>query len=68
MDRSDNITQHRAGRSVLLHLLPGLLIGLCYFVPVPLARQLAYPSIAALMDAVILILVPFELGLASYSH
>ncbi len=51
---------------MLLHLLPGFLIGVCYFALVPVARQLGYPSIAALMITVIVVLVPFELGYLFY--
>jgi uncharacterized protein len=62
----NNIEQYSAGKSVLLHLLPGFLIGVCYFALVPVARQLGYPSIAALMIALILVLLPFELGYLFY--
>ena len=54
--------QHSVGKSLLLHLLPGILIGLCYFASLPLFHQMGYPSMMALMTAVFLILVPFELG------
>jgi membrane protease YdiL (CAAX protease family) len=62
MNPDNAAEQHTAGKSVLLHLLPGFLIGLCYFALVPVARQLGYPSIAALMIPVLIVLVPFELG------
>lgn len=62
MNQNNTAEQHTAGKSVLLHLLPGFLIGMCYFALVPVARQLGYPSIAALMIAVVVALVPFELG------
>jgi len=54
--------QHSAGKSLLLHLLPGVLIGLCYFALLPLVQKMGYPSLMALMIAVMLILGPFELG------
>ena len=54
--------QHSAGKSFLLHLLPGILIGLCYFALLPTAHIMGYPSLMALMISVMLILVPFELG------
>jgi membrane protease YdiL (CAAX protease family) len=60
------IEQHSVGKSLLLHLLPGLLIGLAYFALRPLFYQWGYPSIMALMSAVVLILVPVELGYLFY--
>jgi hypothetical protein len=56
------VEQHSLGRSLLLHLGPGILIGLCYFALSPVLHQWGFPSIAALMVAVALVLVPFELG------
>jgi uncharacterized protein len=58
--------QHSAGKSVLLHLLPGILIGLVYFAVLPSFHQWGYPSMMALMTAVLLMLVPFELGYLLY--
>jgi len=58
--------QHSPGKSILLHLLPGLLIGLCYFALLPLFHQWGYPSSMALLIALLLILVPFELGFLLY--
>jgi len=53
---------HSVPRSVALHLVPGILIGVFYFaVRVPLARA-GYPSVLALMLAIPLVLVPLELG------
>ena len=66
MNQNNTAEQHTAGKSVLLHLLPGLLIGLCYFALVPVTSQLGYPSMAALMVTVMLVLVPFELGYLFY--
>ena len=53
---------HTIGISILLHLLPGVLIGLGYWTVLPALQSAGYPSIMALMVAVALILVPFELG------
>jgi membrane protease YdiL (CAAX protease family) len=66
MDSDRPVEQHSVGRSVLLHLGPGILIGLCYFALVPIVRQWGFPSIAALMATVALILVPVELGYLLY--
>jgi len=62
MDSEAPVEQHSPGRSLLLHLGPGVLIGLCYFVLTPVFRQWGLPSIAALMGSVALVLVPLELG------
>ncbi len=66
MDSDSAIEQHSAGRSLLLHLGPGVLIGLCYFALRPVFYQWGFPSIAALMGTVALVLVPFELGYLMY--
>jgi membrane protease YdiL (CAAX protease family) len=54
--------QHTFGKSLLLHLLPGLLIGGVYFALRPPLAHWGFPSIMALMCAVLLVLLPFELG------
>jgi len=54
--------QHSAGKSILLHLLPGVIIGTVYFaLRVPLAKY-GYPSYMSLAIAVIVALIPLELG------
>ena len=62
----DQIEKHTTARSVVLHLLPGILVG-CFFL---LARQpvanMGYPSIIALILAYALILIPVELGYLFY--
>jgi uncharacterized protein len=58
----NQIEKHSTIQSVILHLLPGILIGCFYF----LARQpvalLGYPSIFALLLAFAFVLIPVELG------
>jgi uncharacterized protein len=58
--------RHSIARSLLLHLSPGFLIGACFIVLQPILNQWGYPSMMALMCAIILILVPFELGYLLY--
>jgi membrane protease YdiL (CAAX protease family) len=62
----DQIEKHSMTQSVILHLLPGILVG-CFFL---LARQpvadLGYPSIVALILAYAFILIPVELGFLYY--
>ena len=66
MDPDSPVEQHSVGRSLLLHLSPGILIGLGYFALSPVFRQWGLPSIAALMSTVALVLAPFELGYLLY--
>jgi uncharacterized protein len=58
--------QHSAVRTLVLHLLPGVLITVCYVVMVPVVRSLGFPSIMALFLAVAFVLVPFQLGYLYY--
>jgi hypothetical protein len=62
MDTTRPVEQHSVGRSLALHLGPGVLIGACYFALSPILRSWGYPSIAALMCTVAIVLVPVELG------
>jgi hypothetical protein len=62
----DQIEKHSTIQSVILHLLPGILVGCFYF----LARQpvvhMGYPSIFALLLAFAFVLIPVELGYLLY--
>ena len=60
------IEQHSLLRSIVLHLLPGVLILLFYIVTAPLAERLGFPSGTALFVAIGVILIPFELGYLLY--
>ncbi len=55
--------QMSVGKSVLMHLLPGGLLTLLYFLIAPSIMAAGYPAIAALLLAILVILIPFELGL-----
>ena len=50
------------GRSVLLHLVPGALISAFYFLTAPAVQRAGYPPVAALLLGILLVLIPFELG------
>ena len=64
--KRNNVEQHTIGQSVVLHLLPGILIGGFYFAIAQPTRDLGYPSLAALVLAGIVVLIPFELGFLLY--
>jgi membrane protease YdiL (CAAX protease family) len=66
MNQDAIVEQHSVSKSLLLHLLPGFLIGLCYFALLQPFHQWGYPSMMVLMTAIVLILVPFELGYLLY--
>jgi membrane protease YdiL (CAAX protease family) len=64
--KQDQFEKHSTSQSIILHLLPGILVG-CFFF---LARQpvvnMGYPSILALLLAFAIILIPVELGFLLY--
>ena len=62
----NDIERHTIGQSVLLHLLPGILIGGFYYAIAQPIRNLGYPSFLALILAAIVVLIPFELGFLLY--
>ena len=62
----ENIKKHSLTKSIILHLLPGLLIGACYFLLVPIVMANGFPSLMALLLAGIFVLIPFQLGFLFY--
>lgn len=60
------VEQHSLVRSIVLHLLPGVLILVFYVIAAPLAERLGFPSVSALLIAVAVVLIPFELGYLLY--
>jgi len=66
MNQNNPVEQHSIGQSVLLHLLPGFLIGGFYFAVTPLFHQRGYPSMMALLCAIFVVLIPVELGYLLY--
>lgn len=58
--------QMALGRSILLHLLPGALISLFYFLLGPTMMRAGYPPVAALFLGILLVLIPVELGYLLY--
>jgi hypothetical protein len=66
VNQDSPVEQHSIGQSLLLHLLPGVLIGGCYYALYPVLDRWGYPSMMALLVALVLILVPVELGYLLY--
>jgi hypothetical protein len=58
--------QHNLGRSVVLHLFPGILIAIFFAITGPLVVAAGYPSIVALLLAILLVAIPVELGYLIY--
>ncbi len=54
--------KHTTAQSIILHLFPGILIGGFYFLVRQPVQEFGYPSIFALMLAIVFVLVPVELG------
>jgi len=64
--KQDQIEKHSTTQSVILHLLPGILVGCFYFLARQPVAKMGYPSIFALLLAFAFILVPVELGYLLY--
>jgi membrane protease YdiL (CAAX protease family) len=60
--KQDQIEKHSTNQSLVLHLLPGVLVGGFYFLARQPVAQMGYPSFFALLLAFALILIPIELG------
>jgi membrane protease YdiL (CAAX protease family) len=58
----EDLDQHSLGKSIVLHLLPGVLLVLFYIATTPLALKLGFPTFFALMVGIGIIIIPFELG------
>jgi uncharacterized protein len=64
--KQDQIEKHSTLQSVILHLLPGILVGFFYFLVRKPVENMGYPSIVALILAYAFILIPEELGYLLY--
>lgn len=62
----DQVEKHSTTQSVVLHLLPGILVGYFYFLARQPVAKLGYPSIFALYLAFAFVPVPVELGYLLY--
>lgn len=61
-----SVAQHTIPQSLLLHLLPGALITITFILLGPWLKQNHLPPILALLVPILVILIPFELGLLYY--
>ena len=64
--KQDQIEKHSTTQSVILHLLPGILVGFFYLLARQPVANMGYPSVIALMLAYAFILIPVELGYLLY--
>ncbi len=62
MANQQHIEKHTLLQSILLHLIPGILIGIFYFLIRQPLQNVGYPSIFGLILGIIFVLVPVELG------
>jgi len=62
----NNIIKHTLLKSTVLHLLPGILGGICFYILSPIVKANGFPTIMALIISGIIILIPFELGFLIY--
>jgi len=59
----DIVEQFSVAKLIALHLIPGALVTAAFVILAPLVRAAGLPPIAALLAAILLVLVPVELGL-----
>jgi membrane protease YdiL (CAAX protease family) len=57
---------HTIGQMLVLHLLPGALLTAIYFIIAPWVMQAGYPALMALLICILVVLIPFELGVLFY--
>jgi membrane protease YdiL (CAAX protease family) len=62
----DQIEKHSTIKSIVLHLLPGILVGGFYFLARQPVATLGYPSLFALLLAFACVLIPVEIGYLLY--
>jgi len=58
--------EHSIWTSIALHLLPGIVGGLVYYLTAPFLRARGYPTVSALILAGLVVLSPLELAILFY--
>jgi len=53
-------------KSIIMHLVPGIIITFAYFLFVPIVKHFEFPYDLALLISVLLVLVPIEFGILLY--
>lgn len=56
-------SEHSVFRFIILHILPGILTGIFYYLLVPVVKSFGYPSVMALCLSVLFVLLPFQFGI-----
>jgi uncharacterized protein len=56
---NNNIARHSLSLSIILHLLPGILTGACYYLLVPVVTRYGYPTVMALILAGTTVFIPY---------
>ena len=59
---TQSIQQHTFGKSFLLHITPGILVTVAFLVLKPMLDSIGYPPLLAFLLAILLIDIPFMLG------
>ena len=60
------VQYHSLWNTILLHLLPGALITVFFFLTAPILIRAGFPPVMSLYLAILMILIPFELGFLFY--
>lgn len=63
---NQQIQSHTIWQTLGLHLIPGALITAFYFLTAPAIMKAGYPALMAILLAILVILIPFELGYLLY--
>jgi len=61
-----DVEQHSLVKSIILHLLSGVLILVFFVIAAPLAERMRAPAILAFLFAITFVLIPFQLGYLLY--
>lgn len=58
--------QHGLMQSIGLHIIPGVLLTILFFILKPVVERINYPPLLAFILAVLLVDIPFQLGVMVY--